>query len=162
MRTQKKKAAEAGDIPRGAPAAGAANPPTRIPYLIGRTDRIVKRRLAEVLAPHGLTVPQFTALSVLYARGPSSNAQIAERSLISPQAANEVVKAMEARGWIAREPDAVHGRIVMLSLTDSARELLASCDETVSRLEEEMLAGIDPQHVALLRDLLLTCGRNLR
>ncbi|MCQ9371865.1 MarR family transcriptional regulator, partial [Corynebacterium sp. 35RC1] len=76
-----------------------------MPYLIGRTDRIVKRRLGEALAPHGLTVPQFTALSVLHARGSLSNAQLAERSFMSPQSANEVVKAMEARGWVTRTPD---------------------------------------------------------
>ncbi len=69
---------------------------------------------------------------------------------------------MEARGWVTREPDPLYGRIVKLSLTDSARELLAGCDETVGGLEEEMLAGIDAQHVSLLRELLLTCGRNLR
>jgi DNA-binding MarR family transcriptional regulator len=141
----------------GAPATSA-----RLPYLIGRTDRIVKRRLGEALAPHGLTVPQFTALSVLHARGSLSNAQLAERSFMSPQSANEVVKTMEARGWVTRTPDPTHGRIVMLGLTDEALALLALCDEAVSRLEKEMLQGIDVAHAALLHDLLLQCGRNLR
>lgn len=140
-----------------APATSA-----RLPYLIGRTDRIVKRRLGEALAPHGLTVPQFTALSVLHARGSLSNAQLAERSFMSPQSANEVVKTMEARGWVTRAPDPTHGRIVMLGLTDEALALLVLCDEAVSRLEQEMLQGIDVAHAALLHDLLLQCGRNLR
>lgn len=134
----------------------------RLPYLIGRTDRIVKRRLGEALTPHGLTVPQFTALSVLHARGSLSNAQLAERSFMSPQSANEVVKTMEARGWVTRTPDPTHGRIVMLGLTDEALALLALCDEAVSRLEKEMLQGIDDAHAELLHDLLLQCGRNLR
>jgi hypothetical protein len=116
-----------------APATSA-----RLPYLIGRTDRIVKRRLGEALAPHGLTVPQFTALSVLHARGSLSNAQLAERSFMSPQSANEVVKTMEARGWVTR------------------------CDEAVRQLEQEMLQGIDAEHAGLLHDLLLQCARNLR
>ena len=144
-------------LQEGAPATSA-----RLPYLIGRTDRIVKRRLGEALAPHGLTVPQFTALSVLHARGSLSNAQLAERSFMSPQSANEVVKTMEARGWVTRTPDPTHGRIVMLGLTDEALALLALCDEAVSRLEKEMLQGIDVAHAALLHDLLLQCGRNLR
>ena len=134
----------------------------RLPYLIGRTDRIVKRRLGEALAPHGLTVPQFTALSVLHARGSLSNAQLAERSFMSPQSANEVVKTMEARGWVTRTPDPTHGRIVMLGLTDEALALLALCDEAVRQLEQEMLQGIDAEHAGLLHDLLLQCARNLR
>ena len=150
--------------PRSNPPGSASAPATsaRLPYLIGRTDRIVKRRLGEVLAPHGLTVPQFTALSVLHARGSLSNAQLAERSFMSPQSANEVVKTMEARGWVTRTPDPTHGRIVMLGLTDEALALLALCDEAVSRLEKEMLQGIDAAHAELLHDLLLQCGRNLR
>lgn len=143
--------------PDAAPATSA-----RLPYLIGRTDRIVKRRLGEALAPHGLTVPQFTALSVLHARGSLSNAQLAERSFMSPQSANEVVKTMEARGWVTRTPDPTHGRIVMLGLTDDALALLKLCDEAVSKLETEMLQGIDAAHAELLHDLLLQCGRNLR
>ncbi|WP_439892861.1 MarR family winged helix-turn-helix transcriptional regulator (plasmid) [Ralstonia sp. 25C] len=150
--------------PRSNPPGPASAPATsaRLPYLIGRTDRIVKRRLGEALAPHGLTVPQFTALSVLHARGNLSNAQLAERSFMSPQSANEVVKTMEARGWVTRTPDPTHGRIVMLGLTDAALALLAICDEAVSRLEAEMLQGIDAAHAELLHDLLLQCGRNLR
>jgi DNA-binding MarR family transcriptional regulator len=140
-----------------APATSA-----RLPYLIGRTDRIVKRRLGEALAPHGLTVPQFTALSVLHARGSLSNAQLAERSFMSPQSANEVVKTMEARGWVTRTPDPTHGRIVMLGLTDEALALLALCDEAVRQLEQERLQGIDAEHAGLLHDLLLQCARNLR
>jgi DNA-binding MarR family transcriptional regulator len=140
-----------------APATSA-----RLPYLIGRTDRIVKRRLGEALAPDGLTVPQFTALSVLHARGSLSNAQLAERSFMSPQSANEVVKTMEARGWVTRTPDPTHGRIVMLGLTDEALALLALCDEAVRQLEQEMLQGIDAEHAGLLHDLLLQCARNLR
>ncbi len=149
--------------PAPAPAPAPSAPTSaRLPYLIGRTDRIVKRRLGEALAPHGLTVPQFTALSVLHARGSLSNAQLAERSFMSPQSANEVVKTMEARGWVTRTPDPTHGRIVMLGLTDEALALLALCDEAVSRLEAEMLQGIDAAHAELLHDLLLQCGRNLR
>ncbi|WP_345057855.1 hypothetical protein [Arthrobacter methylotrophus] len=72
------------------------------------------------------------------------------------------MKAMEARGWVTRTPDPTHGRIVMLGLTDEALALLALCDEAVSRLEQEMLQGIDAAHAALLHDLLLQCGRNLR
>lgn len=140
----------------------AQSTPVRLPYLIGRTDRVVKRRLTEALAPHGITLPLFTAMSVLHARGSLSNAQLAERSFMSPQSANEIVKTMEARGWVVREPDPTHGRIVKLSLTASAQALLALCDTTVKKLEAEMLEGIDPEHVALLQRLLTTCARNLR
>ncbi|WP_248295203.1 MarR family winged helix-turn-helix transcriptional regulator [Paraburkholderia sp. UYCP14C] len=77
---------------------GQAAAPVRLSYLAGQLDKILTRQLSEALAPHGLTLPQYTALSVLRARARSSNAQLAQRSLITPQAASAVVKSMEANG----------------------------------------------------------------
>lgn len=86
------------------PKPRAAGKPTGIAYLIGRLDHVLSRRMRDSLLPLGLTVPQYTTLSFLSTQGQLSNAQLAERSLTSPQSANEMVKMMEGRGWIAREP----------------------------------------------------------
>lgn len=139
----------------------AGHQPMRLTYLVGQLDRIVSRRLTEVLAAHGLTLPQFTALSVLNARGRSSNAQLAERSFITPQSANEVVKAMESNGWVMRETDPTNRRIVLLQLTPAGKALLERCDETVDRIEQSMLENMhDDAHA--LRTLLHDCVKNLR
>ncbi|HTR09164.1 MAG TPA: MarR family transcriptional regulator [Paraburkholderia sp.] len=139
-----------------------AVPPMRLSYLIGQLDRIVSRRLSEVLARHGLTLPQYTALSVLRARGRSSNAQIAERSFITPQAANEVVKTMEANGWVMREPDAMNRRVVLLSLTEAGNALLGECDAAADHVEGAMLDDMDTETAQQLHALLHACVRNLR
>jgi len=139
-----------------------AVPPMRLSYLIGQLDRIVSRRLSEVLARHGLTLPQYTALSVLRARGRSSNAQIAERSFITPQAANEVVKTMEANGWVMREPDAMNRRVVLLSLTEAGNALLGECDAAADHVEDAMLDDMDTETAQQLHALLHACVRNLR
>lgn len=116
--------------------------PAGISYLIGRLHRLLRRRLGEAISHMGLTVQQYTVLSVLGARGQLSNAQLAERSLITPQAANEMVKAMEERGWIDRAADPNHGRVIHLRLTDAGREILDAAHAAVAALEDEMLAGI--------------------
>jgi hypothetical protein len=64
-------------------------PNLRLTYVIGSLERILRRRMSEALAPLGLTLAQFTALSVLEANGQASNAQIAERSFITPQSASD-------------------------------------------------------------------------
>jgi DNA-binding MarR family transcriptional regulator len=93
-------------------------------YAVGRLHDVLNKRLRDGLAPLGITVPQYTALSVFRVLGALSNAQLAERTMVSPQAANDMVKAMEAKGWIARRPDPDHGRIIRISLSD---EGLAIC-----------------------------------
>ncbi|WP_322045222.1 MarR family transcriptional regulator [Paraburkholderia sp. J67] len=146
----------------GTEAAPRAVPPMRLSYLIGQLDRVISRRLTETLVRHGLTLPQYTALSVLRARGHSSNAQIAERSFITPQSANEVVKTMEANGWVAREPDPMNRRVVLLSLTDAGQTLLDACDKAVDQVELAMLDDVAPEAAQTLHSLLHACVRNLR
>jgi len=139
------------------PAQVPARPPQKTAYLVGRLDRVLRRRIAEALAPHGLTVPQYTALSVLNARGALSNAQLAERSLTSPQAANEMVKAMEEHGWLSREPHPSHGRILHLKLTARGMALLAQCDAAVDEVEADLLRDLLPDERSELQRLLRVC-----
>ncbi|WP_090868334.1 MarR family winged helix-turn-helix transcriptional regulator [Paraburkholderia diazotrophica] len=157
------KATPATAARQRAPSArrkAAARP--RLTYLIGSLDRILRRKMTDALAPLGLTLAQFTALSVLEARGEASNAQLAERSFITPQSANEVMSVMASRNWITREPDPNHGRIVVLRLTDEGREVLHRCMATVHVLEAQMLSGIEPRDALAAQGMLELFVRNLR
>jgi len=127
--------------------------PVGVAYLIGRLDHALSRRMRDTLAPIGLTVSQYTALSFL-ARGSLSNAQLAERALISPQAANEMVKAMEGRGWLTREPDPRHGRIIRIGLTAEGQAMLAQGDRCAVEVEARMLSGHSPEQSRALREEL--------
>jgi DNA-binding MarR family transcriptional regulator len=121
----------------------ATTRPSGLAYLVGRLDHVLNQRLRDSLAPAGLTVPQYTALSVFRAHGSLSNAQLATRTMISPQSANEMVKQMEAKGWIARTPDPVHGRIIQISLTEAGAAVLGECDAQVAEVERMMFPELD-------------------
>ncbi|AMO95327.1 repressor protein [Collimonas fungivorans] len=151
--------------PKPAPKDATArkpHPKLRLAYVIGSLDRIIRRRISEALAPLGLTIGQFTVMSVLDAGGQASNAQLAERSLITPQSANEVMNAMATRGWITKEPDPTHGRIVLLQLTDEGRAILRQCEQAVSVIEGQMLAGMAPDVASSVQSYLELFVRNLR
>lgn len=161
--TKATKARSATAVRRRATATerkAAARP--RLTYLIGSLDRILRRKMTEALAPLGLTLAQFTALSVLEARGEASNAQLAERSFITPQSANEVMSVMASRNWITREPDPNHGRIVVLRLTEEGREVLHRCMDTVRILEAQMLSGVVASDASAVQGMLELFVRNLR
>jgi len=135
----------------------AGHAQSRIAYSVGRLDRAVRQRLGEVTSRFGLTVAQYTALSVLASRGSLSNAQLARRSFVTPQAMNEIVAAMADKEIVARAPDARHGRIVRISLTRKGGRVLRQCDAAARRVEEEMLAGLPRGKREMLRALLLSC-----
>ena len=143
----------------GAAAAGAK--PMGLAYLVGRLDHVLNQRLRDAVAPAGLSVPQYTALSVFRAHGSLSNAQLATRTMISPQSANEMVKQMEAKGWIARTPDPAHGRIIQIGLTEAGQAVLAECDARVAEVERTMFPELDEAGRSLLQAQLRGAVRAL-
>ena len=130
-------------------------------YLIGRIDRVVRRRIDEVVGAHGLSVSQYTTLSVLERRSGLSNAQLARRALVSPQSMNEVLLALEHRGLVRRRAHPDHGRILQARLTAKGRRLLAACDADVRAVEGQILSDLTARDEAALRRGLLAGVRAL-
>jgi DNA-binding MarR family transcriptional regulator len=133
----------------------------RVSYLVGRLDRLLRRRLGRVLADHNLSLSEYTALSVLAGRSGLSNAQLARRSLITPQAANEVLARLEERKLLRRSPDPDHGRVKPAQLTAAGRRLLDKADAAVDVVEREMLAGMATAERRALRDALASAVQGL-
>lgn len=136
--------------------------PQRLTYVIGNLDRLLRRQMTEALAPLGITLAQYTALSVLEARGSLSNAQLAVRSFITPQSANEVMSAMAGRGFVTREADPSHGRVILLSLTEAGSAMLRECEQVLRPLERRMLGDLGAEDVAQIQRTMETFARNLR
>ena len=133
----------------------------RISYVIARLDRAVRAAINDRVRPYGLTALQYTTLSVLGARDGLSNAQLARRTYVTPQAMSEVVAALEAKGLIRRSPHPSHRRIYPATLTDRGREVLADCDSAVDELERQMLRDLSPRERATLAAGLMSTARSL-
>jgi DNA-binding MarR family transcriptional regulator len=142
-------------------ASQADNKPSGLAYIVGRLDHVLNRRLRDGLAPLGMNVSHYTALSVFRALGTISNAQLAERTMMSPQSANEMVKAMEAKGWIERSPDPDHGRIIHIRLTEEGTACLRRCDGVVRDVEEAMFPDLSADERARLHAQLRGAVRAL-
>jgi DNA-binding MarR family transcriptional regulator len=122
------------------PASTAAEP--TVSYVVGRLELAVRRSLGERLASLGVTLPQYTALSVLKRRGALSNAQLARRVMITPQSTIKVIAALERKGLITRAPDPDHGRILRTLITPRGQEVLDACDRVAGQMESKMLEEI--------------------
>ncbi len=125
-----------------------------VAYMVGRLERALRHQFRRVLEPFGLTLGQYTALSVFCSSGRLSNAKLAERTMVSPQAANELIKGMEKSGWIVRKPDPNHGRIIQISLTKDGKQLLNRCNKVIAKMEKEMLKGLSKKEIVTLHGQL--------
>jgi len=133
----------------------------RLGYLIGRLERVLRRRLTAAIEPDGLTLPAYTALSVLRAQDGLSNAQLARRSLVTPQSMSEVLALLVELRYVRRRAEPGHGRVLRTELTAAGRRALERCDRAVDAVERELLSDLDADEAADLRDALLRCSRAL-
>ena len=133
----------------------------RLSYVIGRLDRVLRRRLSAAVEPAGLTLPAYTALSVLRGQDGLSNAQLARRSLITPQSMSEVLSRLVDQGYVRRRAEPGRGRVIRIELTKAGSRALEQCDRAVDGVEQEMLVGFDAGEAASLRTALSRCGRAL-
>jgi DNA-binding MarR family transcriptional regulator len=111
-------------------------------YVVGRVNQGIRREMRTRLAECGLSVQEYTALSVLSARPGLSNAQLARRSLVTPQSMIEILSKLESRGLVSRAVDPRHARILRAALTDKGRDLLKVADPAVAAVQEQMLADV--------------------
>jgi DNA-binding MarR family transcriptional regulator len=142
-------------------SASASNAEPAIGYVIGRLELALRRSLNEGLASLGITLPQYTALSVLRQRGALSNAQLARRVMITPQSTIKVIAALERKKLITRVPDPDHGRILRTLLTPTGQDVLEACDRVADQVESKMLEELSPEQRGALATALKSCVRNL-
>ena len=133
----------------------------RLSYLIGRLERVLRRRVIAAIEPDGLSLPAYTALSVLRAQNGLSNAQLARRSLVTPQSMSEVLALLVELRYVRRRAEPGHGRVLRTELTAAGRRALERCDRAVDAVERELLSDLESDEAADLRDALLRCSRAL-
>ena len=142
------------DLPHRSEINGAH---ARVSYVIARLDRAIRREITDMVAPHGLTATQYTALSVLRMGKGLSNAQLARRSYVTPQSMIEMLGTLEAKGLIVRSPAPDHGRILRTELTAKGRRLLSRCDAAINRMEIEMTRELSPEQLDEFEQMLRSC-----
>lgn len=134
----------------------------RFSYAVGVLDRSIRRSLGVLLRPFELTVAEYTALSLISRRDGYSNAELARRSFVSPQAMHEMISSLEVRGLLERAPSESHRSIRNTHLTKRGRDLLEHCNVAVDEMEEVMLDRVPPGRRAEVITILRECARSLR
>ncbi len=137
------------------PAAGRRG--QGVTYLGKRGGMAVRGRWEEVLRPLGVTLHQYTALSILERREGLSSAQLARRHYVTPQAMHQLVASMERDGVIERRADEANRRILRAWLTERGAEVLQACHDVVDGLEERMLAALTSEEAAVFERALEQC-----
>lgn len=114
-------------------------------WLLKRAFHNAHRAVNEAVRAFGVTPTQIGALNRLGQEPGLSGAELARRLLVTPQAAQLALTALEERGLVARTPDPNHGRIVRASLTKEGVRVVESALKRAYAAEEEFLAVLEPE-----------------
>jgi MarR family 2-MHQ and catechol resistance regulon transcriptional repressor len=96
----------------------------RLVLSIGRAFKSVDEYVRPRMRRLGLTMTEFSVLSVLYHNGETPLGELSQRILLTGASTTYTVKKLEQRGLLVRTPLLEDHRVIMGSVTTTGRKLL--------------------------------------
>jgi MarR family transcriptional regulator, organic hydroperoxide resistance regulator len=127
------------------------------------TADLLRRRLAAVVEPHGITPQQYNVLRILRGAGPDGlpTLEVAERMVEKAPGITRLVDRLEAAGLVERRRVATDRRQVRCVIGNRGLELLAALDAPI-RAADESIGVLLPADVDRLVELLDTLRERWR
>jgi DNA-binding MarR family transcriptional regulator len=121
-----------------------------------RTADAMKRSLAQVIDPHGITPQQYNVLRILRGAGPDGlpTLTIGERMIEHTPGVTRLVDRLERKGLVERTPCPKDRRRVFCRITSKGLELLTDLDEPVNKWDTQALSVLQPSDLDSLITLL--------
>ncbi|HEX4266858.1 MAG TPA: MarR family transcriptional regulator [Steroidobacteraceae bacterium] len=143
------------------PLVGEAKrgPEGYLTYLLRQANASVRLALDRALAKENMTHPQQAALTMIRAYEAISAADLARLTMLTPQTVNGIVRALEMRGAIRKEPDRVHGRILRLLITGEGRALNKRCRALTAPIESALHARMNAGAEDAIRQWLVDVAK---
>lgn len=122
---------------------------------------MVSARIARFLAPmwesrHGLSVDTWRILAVIGRYGPVSAKEVATRSSNDAFHVSRAIERLARKRLIKRDVDPKDRRRARLELTPVGRAAHQAIGHALTRVENELLAGLKPKDQEVLRRALAT------
>lgn len=128
-------------------------------YLLYRVATALRAEVTTTaLDPAGLSFPQYICMRILSRTPGQSNADLARDVMVSPQAMNMVVRALQVRGLVTRPETVASGRSRPAELSRDGHALLERIDAGVREAERHVLDPLTPPQRAEFKRLLAALG----
>lgn len=134
-----------------------ATPPTLAAlttYLLSKTGKEARSRLAERLAEEGLRLWHMAVLAALADFGPHAQRDLAARVAIDASDIVKVVDDLAEAGYAERARDSVDRRRVNVAITPKGRTALKRLRLKAAVVQDELLAPLDGDECDQLHALL--------
>lgn len=109
----------------------------------------------------GMTRARWHLLKQLFFADQLSQTALQQRAGVDGAAITRQVKQLEEAGMVARRVDPRDNRFTLVSLTPEGRQLVAGLMERRAVFETHIMAGIDPNEIAIMQRGLSRIRANL-
>lgn len=123
-------------------------------YLMSRTGKAARGRLAERLAGRGLRLRHMAVLAALSDFGPHVQRELAARLAIDRSDIVKIVDDLGAAGLVGRERDTADRRRVTVTVTPAGLTLLDDLQADALDVQEDILAPLNARERKQLAALL--------
>jgi DNA-binding MarR family transcriptional regulator len=121
-------------------------------FALAAASRSVIGLYRPVLAPMGLTHPQYLVMLALWERSPRTVRDISDALALEPATLSPLLKRLEASGYLTRERMAGNERALDVELTAAGRALRAQAERVPGQIVERL--GMDVAELESTRDAL--------
>jgi len=123
-------------------------------HLLRRAHQRASAVFLNLLGEHQLTPTQFFAMARLYEIGQLSQNRLGRLAAMDPATIQGVIQRLTDRGYIARMPDPLDRRRMVLRLTESGRAVVGGLLEGAHRVDAEVLGPLSVEERATFLKLL--------
>lgn len=133
-----------------------------ISHIVTAVENRMRAAIDAALRSFGLSLAQYSALSVLESKHPLTNADLARACGVTPQTMNKIMTAMVKARLVTKVGSQEHGLKVNYELSARAVDRLCKAHTVVNALEKECLNGLNKQKVKELQSSLEQMLLNLK
>jgi DNA-binding MarR family transcriptional regulator len=134
-------------------------PEQQVAFLLKSLHHSLRQAVDEALRRHGIEMSfaHFATLVGLVMEPGIAGAQLARRTLVSPQTMNAILRRLEEDGLIERRPHPESRRADSWFLTDEGLEQLARARLVADSVFARMLGALSPSEIGMLQGCLERC-----
>ncbi|MDY5912920.1 MAG: MarR family transcriptional regulator [Inconstantimicrobium porci] len=130
-------------------------------YLIGLTNRHMKRELDNKLKEFNITTSQFACLKLLSEEEKSlTQVEIASKLRLDKVTAGAVIDKLIAKGLVSRERNIKDKRAYVIEITDDGLSVVKNTVEAAASVNRKALKGLSEEEVDSIVFLLNKINKN--
>lgn len=133
----------------------------RTTYLLSKAHFALRVETDNALKAFGITGIQYTVLSMVGRHPGLSSVGLSKRFYRTQQAMGQLLIGLEEKGWLIRTAYPKNRRMLVVTLTEAGRKLVAAGEQAINKVEAATFSSFSEEEMAVFHRLLEQIDRSI-